>query len=537
MQNTLNKIKAGWVKIPQIAKIFFYAVIVAIIIFILVNLFSPDRYQVLFNGLEPEDSFEIQQYLSTKGVDYELNEDGTIISVDGNVILLKRELALQNLPQGGEAGGLASFDKLTIGSTKYDKEIQYQNHLQEELETSIVETFEGIKKANVKLPRIEEKSIFKEDEQKLDISVGITVKDGFEMTPEKVRALQIFVAGSIEEVKADDVEVVDSEMNQLSKNADGETSSAPSGKQAEIVKQAKDQIEKELKLTLTEIYGKMSVIASVDINFDEIVQNIEKYDPEGTLMSKEENKEATREGKKPTGGTVGTDQNGEVPRYEIEDLKPEDTLYLQDKDSLIENFVVSKKVEKIIKYPELRENTNVEVWVDDQKISDLQIEELEEMIAISSGLTGQATRDASNKVIYDNGSVKVTQKEFAAKDVVEEKVPVEKGFVMKWWYWAIAGLVVLLLIGVIVALLIGKNKKRKEIILSNGTIPMSNEEMSTEAVDIEIDDSYQDDEVIKEKFKFEWTNKQSNLRESTNDVSKKFPKETADVIKKFLKDS
>jgi hypothetical protein len=88
-----------------------------------------------------------------------------------------------------------------------------------------------------------------------------------------------------------------------------------------------------------------------------------------------------------------------------------------------------------------------------------------------------------------------------------------------------------------VALLIGKNKKRKEIILSNGTIPMSNEEMSNEAVDIEIDDSYQDDEVIKEKFKFEWTNKQSNLRESTNDVSKKFPKETADVIKKFLKDS
>ena len=66
---------------------------------------------------------------------------------------------------------------------------------------------------------------------------------------------------------------------------------------------------------------------------------------------------------------------------------------------------------------------------------------------------------------------------------------------------------------------------------------MSNEEMSNEAVDIEIDDSYQDDEVIKEKFKFEWTNKQSNLRESTNDVSKKFPKETADVIKKFLKDS
>jgi flagellar M-ring protein FliF len=535
MQNTLNSMKVGWRKVPQIAKMFLYAIIVAAIIFLLVSMFAPEKYKLLYTGLEPEDSLEIQQYLSTKGVDYKLNEDGSSIMADGDIILLKRDLALQNLPQGDSAGGLASFDNLTIGSTKYDKEIQYQNHLQQELETSIVETFEGIVEANVKLPKIEEKSIFKDDEQNLDISVGIKTKNGYEMTSDNVRAIQIFVAGSIQEVKADDVEVVDSKMNVLSKSEDGTSTSSSSGKQTEIVKEAKVQIEKELMQTLTEIYGKVRVIANVDINFDEIVQNIEKYDPEGTIISKEEAKEATREGKKPDGGLVGTDQNGEVPRYEIEDLKPEDTLYLQDKNNLIENFVVGKTVDKIIKYPELR-NINVAVWVD-QDLSQMEIEELEEMISISSGLTGQAARDMNNKAVYDNGSVKVSQRQFALVDAAEDQTPVETGFEMKWWYWAIAGLVLLMLIGIIIALLASRNKRKKAFLVDSALAEEQEKERNNGTVDLEIGEEYPTDAAIKEKFKFEWTNKQANLRESTNEVSKKFPKETADVIKKLLKNS
>lgn len=38
-----------------------------------------------------------------------------------------------------------------------------------------------------------------------------------------------------------------------------------------------------------------------------------------------------------------------------------------------------------------------------------------------------------------------------------------------------------------------------------------------------------------EKFNFEWTEEQKSMRELTNEVTKKFPKETANVIKKLLK--
>jgi flagellar M-ring protein FliF len=523
----VTKIKESWNKVPSIARMILYGVIVAAIILFLVFLFSPDKYKTLYTGLETEDSLEIQQYLSTKGIDYKLNEEGTSILIDGDVIMIKRDLALQNLPQGDNAGGLAKFDELSIGSTKTDKEIQYQNRLQEELQNSIVKAFEGITSANVKLPIIEEKSIFKDEEQEIKISVAIKTKNGVEMSPENVRAIQVFVASSIQEVKAENVEIVDSKMNVLSASGDESAYGSSTGNQSKILFETKKQIEEQLVRSLNEVYGKVEVIASVDINFDEIVQNIEKYDPEGTLISRETGSEDKTETNQKVNKTAGTDENGEVPRYEIEDLDENDIRYAENKENLIENFVVGKTVEKIIKHPELR-NVNVAVWVDTD-LAVAEIIELEEMIAISSGLVGQAERVVNDKAVYDNGSVKVTQRSFVNID--EEKVVAseELGFEMKWWYWVIIGGIFLILIMVIIALIVGRKRKREIMITETIEPIMTNEKDSTKSDTIP--------EVREDSFNFDWTSQQANLRNSTNEVSKKFPKETADVIKKMLRNS
>jgi flagellar M-ring protein FliF len=521
------KIKESWNKVPFIAKMFLYGIIVAAVILSLVFLFSPDKYKILYTGLETEDSLEIQQYLSTKGIDYKLNEDSTSIMIDGDVILVKRDLALQNLPQGGNAGGLAKFDELSIGSTKSDKEIQYQNRLQEDLQNSIVKAFEGITSANVKLPIIEEKSIFKDEEQEIKMSVAVKTKNGVELSPENVRAIQVFVASSIQEVKTENVEVVDSKMNVLSAVGEDSSFGNSSGNQSKILNETKKQIEEQLVRSLNEVYGKVEVIASVDINFDEIVQNIEKYDPEGTLISTESGTEDKTETNTKVNDTAGTDQNGEVPKYEIEDLNANDVRYAENKENLIENFVVGKTVEKIIKHPELR-NVNVAVWVDTD-LGVAEIVELEEMIAISSGLVGQAERVVNDKAVYDNGSVKVTQRSFVKIDEEKPVASENQGFEMKWWYWAIIGAVFLILILTIIALIFGRKRKQEMMILTNQIEPTISLEKETKADIVP--------ELDEDKFNFEWTSQQAHLRNSTNEVSKKFPKETADVIKKMLRNN
>lgn len=552
VKESLNRLKEVWKRSNIPIKLIIPALTLGIIILILVNLFATDKYTTLYTGLNSDDSLEVQQYLSTKGVDYKLENAGSDILVNGDIILIKRDLALQNIPQGDGVGGLASFDNMSIGSTKFDKEIQYQNKLQEELQNSIVKAFDGVVSANVKLPRLQEKSIFEENNENTTISVAIKTKEGFNISEENVRAIQVFVASSIQEVSAEDVEIVDSDMKVLSKTSEENSFGSDTSKQSQILIETKERIEDELTSTLKEVYGKVKVIANVDINFDEIVQNIETYDPEGTIISREEASERIREVTKEAADDPGTDQNGEVPNYEIENLDETDALYLKDKENLIENFVVGKTVEKIIKHPELR-NVNVAVWVD----TDLDYEEiveLEEMVAVSSGITGVAERVENNKAVYDNGSVKVTQRAFV--DQVEVPVEVGEKEANNHLYWYIISGALLFIILIVVVILIMKRRNDKEMIFDineneeNVNINENiNEKSDGEGLHIENTDPEEEDEETLaeengadteddeylEKFDFEWTEEQRDLRALTNDVSAKYPKETADVIKRLMK--
>lgn len=538
MNQRIQMLKEKWRNINTPIKITIGTALLALILFILFSLFMPDKYQVLYSGLTEKDETKIEKYLSDKGVDYKIDSENSGILVNGDTIKIKKELALEGLPEGDTSGGLDNFNNLSLGSTKYDKDVQYQNALQDELNKSLEEMFDGISSADVKLPKDQEQSIFTDEKTDKKVSVALKLKSGYELSSEQVKAVQVYVAGAINDVKADDVQVVDQNLNPLSSTDTKETSLS---KQRQIVDETKKQLEKELESALSEVYGRVKVIVSVDINFDEIVRNITKYDPEGTLVSKEEDIDKSRKITGDDATIPGTDTNGEVPNYEMKDVDSKNILSVEDKDKIIQNFKVGETVEKVIKQPELR-NTNVSIWFDDTTLTQPDLYDAEEMVAVASGLTGEVKRVANDKAVYDNGSVKVTKKNFAQeldKGSSDDTTESGKGFFSKipWYGYVGAGLLLVVLIGLIVFFVLRSKKKKvqlsEEEMIYEETIPLQEEKIKNEdSVTKENDDEL---EGLEDNFNIEWNKEQKDLRSLTNEVAKKFPKETADVISKMLK--
>lgn len=533
----MNKAKELWSGLSGAVRITLVAIGIAIPVGIGVFVFMPSSYEPLYSGLSAEDSAAIERYLSDAGVEYRV-QDGAI-EVNGDTIRLKRELAVEGLPSSGTTNGLDQFGKTSLGSTRYDKDVQYQTGLQRDLNKNLTDMFEGIQKAEVKLPKPKERSIFEDKNEPVRVSVALKLRSGVELDQDQVTAIQVFVAGALMDVKSENVQVVDSKMRVLS---DFDKEEKGSGKQQEIAKEAKNQLEKQLSDTLSAVYGPVKVVATVDINFDEIVQNIKKYDPKGTLLSKETDKETTRQLEGADGGEPGTDANGEVPSYSIEDLEASGkTLLAQDKEHIIENFQVGETVEKIIKHPELR-NLNVAVWVDGN-LTDPEIVEMEEMVAVASGLTGVATRDENNKATYQNGSVKVSQKTFkeTTKDDLEVTFEEEKpvGFYKPWMLYAGIGLGVLLIAGIVWMVFSRRNRKKEEAILlaqmkQESSVPGP---VAPPPVQETPEDEQKKNDIIEgiQGFKFgSLTQEQRDLREVAGEAATKNAKETADWIKKQL---
>jgi flagellar M-ring protein FliF len=549
MNQRVQMLKQKWKNIGFPIKLAIGTVGLAVIIFIFFSFFMPDKYQVLYSGLQEKDQTEIEKYLSNKGIDYTVDPDTQALKVDGDVVQLKKDLALEGLPEGGSSGGLDIFNSMSLGATKYDKDVQYQNALQKELDSSLEGMFEGIATADVKLPKPEEKSIFDDSKSTTQVSVALKLRSGYELTPEQVKAVQAYVAGAISNVKAADVQVVDQNFNLLSSSNTKDTSLT---KQRQIVEETKRKMEAELESALSEVYGRVKVIVNVDINFDEIVRNIKKYDPEGTLVSKEQNPSKIR---KISGDDVtvpGTDENGEVPNYDMSNVDSSKVLDVEDKDSIIENFAVGETVEKIIKQPELR-NTNISVWFNDTRLTQPDLYDAEEMVAVASGLTGTVQRVANDKAVYNNGSVKVTKKKFAedlTTTTTTEK-EAEKGFFesLPWYAYAAAGLVLLVLIIVIIFLIrrFKKNKvvAEKELIdvkdnvqnIGSSSDNKENIKTNDETISFNAPSELEQEmvESLDGTLEIEWTQEQKDLRDLTNNVASRYPKETAEVISKIMK--
>lgn len=299
-QETFSKLRERVMEIPPAKRTWLLASLIfmaAICVAMIWYANKPD-WRVLFNGLDSKDIQQVSQELAAAGISYQATADGAGVEVPAQMLDKARmEVAAKGMPQTGRMG-FELFDKPNWIGSEFDEKVNYQRALEGELEHTIG-TLGVVRSARVHLV-LPQPSLFTSEEKAAKASVVLKLKRG-SLDQEQIDAIRSLVAGSVENLNADQVTLVD---------ADGRVNFKQRSNNA-VEADAEAAMEAKLVAMLEPLAGRDNVRATVSINYDESREERtdEVYDPTAvaTLSMQKSEQISTPRGQ--ASGVPGTASN------------------------------------------------------------------------------------------------------------------------------------------------------------------------------------------------------------------------------------
>lgn len=238
----------------------------------------------LYTNLTLEDSSRIVAELEKNGVPYELLGNGSQILVPNDRVLrMRMALAGQGLPATGSVVGYEIFDRSeTLGTSNFVLNINMMRALEGELSRTIA-AINNVETARVHLV-FAKREVFSRDKDKPTASVTVKMRGGKVLEKGEVQSITHLVASAVPGLEASRVTVVDSHGRLLARG-DGDSMEAASGRNAEQRITFETHLQQNLEDIIEKVIGagKVRVQVAADINFDRVVTNSEKFDPDGQV--------------------------------------------------------------------------------------------------------------------------------------------------------------------------------------------------------------------------------------------------------------
>lgn len=249
------------------------------------------NYSVLFSNLEPADASKIVDKLKQQSVPYQIGDNGRAILVPKErVYELRLQMAGQGLPQSSVVG-YEIFDKPSFGMTDFTEKLNYKRALEGELEKTILQLDE-VEGARVHIV-IPEKALFESEQKKTTASVFVKLKDGAQLSAGEIKGVQRLIASSVEGLEPNDVTIVDSKGNLLSKKTD--ELDALTAAQYDLQSRVESYLSTKAQTMLDAVLGPGNAIVrvSADLDFTHVEKTTEQYDPNTVILSEQTNQERT----------------------------------------------------------------------------------------------------------------------------------------------------------------------------------------------------------------------------------------------------
>jgi flagellar M-ring protein FliF len=247
-------------------------------VWVFVALVGKSDYKPLYSGLSPEDAQTISQRLSAQNIPFELSSDRTTLSVPADQIDKARlQIASEGLPVTGRLG-FELFDKPNWAGSDFYEQVNYQRALEGELERTI-ESLSDVQGARVHLV-LPKESLFTEREREAKAAVLVKLR-GPRLSEESINSITYLVASSVDNLKPENVTVVD---------ADGRVPISNHGSDRRMRSYGDADFEasltQKLTATLAPILGIDHVRSSVSVDFETASNDTtqETYDPNGTVV-------------------------------------------------------------------------------------------------------------------------------------------------------------------------------------------------------------------------------------------------------------
>ncbi|HKX26683.1 MAG TPA: flagellar basal-body MS-ring/collar protein FliF [Blastocatellia bacterium] len=314
MGSFLAQIKEVWgrLKLFQRITIIGAAVATLALIGVLVYYGSQPEYGVLFSDLKAADAQSIVEKLKAANVPYQLSGGGTAIAVPiERVTELRLQMAASGVLSGGHVG-FDLFDQNNFGATDFTQRINYQRALEGELSRTL-EGMDEVESARVHITPTRE-SVFTEKAQPAKASVVVRVRQNHELSRERTEAMVNLIASSVEGLDPGDVSILDTRGRVLSaptRDGAGGLGAVAFNSHFKARQQLESDTSARIVSLLEPITGPGHVRADVaaDLDFSQVEQTEEKYDPKSSVIRSQQSSQDVRTGPSNNGGVVGARAN------------------------------------------------------------------------------------------------------------------------------------------------------------------------------------------------------------------------------------
>ena len=435
------------------------AVMVGMLIFFffLTSRMSTGQMGMLYTELQGPDSAAIIQKLDSMQVPYTVSADGMSIKVPQDQVgRLRMVMAGEGLPSGAGVG-YEIFDKQSsFGTTTFVQNINQLRALEGELARTIG-TLQPIRAARVHLV-LPERELFARESRPATASVFLTLRGSMALSREQIASIQHLVAAAVPQLKPQAISIIDNTGNLLARGStdgDGGIIGGSGGQSGDEVRQQYEarmaqQIEDLLARTVG--FGKVRATVTADMDFNRVVVNEEKFDPEGAVpRSTQTVTESGSNSDSASGGAVSVEN--ELPAGEAGAAGG--SASSNERTEEVTNFEIGKKIINTVQEMGSVKRLSVAVIVDGNYTADAEGKQTyaprsqEEMDRLQSLVQSAIGFDA------DRGdSIKVENMQFArdAEAAPEEALPLgfTKDDLSKLLETVILGLVAMLFILLVV---------------------------------------------------------------------------------------
>lgn len=429
------------------------------------------NYRPLYQNLSAEDGAAIADAMQQAGIPHKIDGATGTLLVDGADLHRARMIvAKDGLHHGSGSGFERLGQEQGLGTSQFMERARYVHAMEGELARTIA-GFSNVKSARVHVA-IPRQSVFVRESRKPTASVFVDLYGGRHLSDSQVSSIVNLVATSVPNLTPENVTVVDQKGNLLT---DGDDSGivAQSDKQFKYTHKLEQAYMRKIEDLLTPLFGvgKVKARVSADLDFTQIEQTKESYNPDFPALRSEQIMKESKSDKTTAIGIPGAVSNDTISseEEEVEAGEGGGSDISNHKEQLIKNYELDKTISRTQQQPGKIKRLSVAVLIDNHSQVDPDTGEVQRT-PIS-----QEEIERVKKLVYDaigynpkrGDSVTVINSDFKAPPPIEELPPVpmwEQG-----WFWdvtkqVLGGIFILLLVfGVIKPALRNLSSKGEEV--------------------------------------------------------------------------
>lgn len=543
-QQLIQQLKDAWGRFntTQRAMLIGIPALVLVLLLSLILVSTQSKYEILYSHLSEKDAADVTAGLKKMNVPYHLatQDDSVVISVPSDKVYDSRlTLAGEGLPKGNGVG-FEIFDQTKWGTTDFTQKVNYQRAQEGELQRTI-ESLQEIDSARVNIVT-PEPELFTDQEKPATASVVLQLKPQAQLTKEQVRGIVHLVAASVEGLKPENVNVIDSHGNILSNfiqeeaeenNPDAADAGSNLTQQAkltlhqmEVQQSFEKDLERKITTMLTKVLGndRLAVSVSAELDFDKAENDSEIYEPvvdgQGIVRSSQTKKEQYVGDGYPSnvvGGVPGTDSN--IPGYQAVVGNGNNSQYSREENTT--NYEINRTVKHDVVAPGSPKRISVGVFVDD--LQPQQVDAIKTAVIAAAGLDlNRGDQVEVENMPFDNSQELASMK--------ESQMETQQNFYLSLGK---IGLLVLMVLGILLFLRsLLKPKRDKQFVDSPDDLDMGEPLPMPQVEDI-LSNDISPEELARAEAARE-AKKREAIRLEVADLANRHPENVAQIIKKWL---